>query len=200
MNDVPHIPHAHETFVHIRIFIGMILGIAVTRLVTGLTRFIQHPGQDKPYFTHIAWVVFVLLFIAHFWWFEFALFKKQDWGFGTYFFLLVYAGTFAVIAALLFPDRIDEYNGFRGYFLARRRWLYSALLFLFVADVIDTLLKGPEYYALYYSWDYPLRQGFFIIATGAALLVESETYQKLLAGLMLLFQAVWIIALFDVLR
>lgn len=190
----------HETFVHIRILIGMILGISVSRLVTGMTRFIQHPGREKPYPVHIAWVVFVLCFIAHFWWFEFSLFEIQVWSFGTYLFLLVYAGVFAVIAALLFPDHIDEYNGFRGYFLARRRWLYSALLFLFVADVIDTLLKGPEYYALYYSWDYPLRQGFFIIATGAALLVESETYQKLLAGLMLLFQAAWIIALFDVLR
>lgn len=200
MNDVPHIPDAHETFVHIRILIGMILGIAVSRLVTGLTRFIQHPGQEKPYFTHIVWVAFVLLFIAHFWWFEFALFKKQSWGFGTYFFLLVYAGIFAVIAALLFPDRIDEYKGFRGYFLARRRWFYSALLFLFVADLVDTLLKGPEYYALYYNWDYPLRQGFFILGTGTALIVESETYQKVLAALMLLFQVIWIVGLFEILR
>src|SRR5690606_35394624 len=156
MNDVPHIPDAHETFVHIRIFIGMILGIAVSRLVTGLTRFIQHPGQEKPYFTHIVWVAFVLLFIAHFWWFEFALFKKQSWGFGTYFFLLVYAGIFAVIAALLFSDRIDEYKCFRGYFLARRRWVNSALLFLFVADLVATRLICAEFYSLYFNWDYSL--------------------------------------------
>lgn len=29
-----------------------------------------------------------------------------------------------------------------------------------MADVIDTLLKGPEYYATYYSWDYPASGGF----------------------------------------
>lgn len=195
MHDALHLSDAHETFVHVRIFIGMILGISVARLVAGLTRFIQHPGHERPYSVHIAWVAFVLLFIAHFWWFEFALFKLQNWSFATYFFLLVYAGTFVVIAALLFPDHIEEYNGFRGYFLARRKWLYSALLFLFVADVVDTLLKGPEYYAMYYSWDYPLRQGVFIIGTSVALFVKSEIYQKALAYFMLLCQAVWIIAL-----
>ncbi|WP_397476072.1 hypothetical protein [Pusillimonas sp.] len=200
MSDAPNFSDAHETFVHVRIFIGMILGISVARLVTGLTRFIQHPGHERPYPVHIAWVAFVLLFIAHFWWFEFALFKIQSWSFATYFFLLVYAGIFAVIAALLFPDRIDEYNGFRGYFLARRRWLYSALLFLFLADVVDTLLKGPEYYATYYNWDYPLRQGVFIIGTSLALFVKSENYQKALAYFMLLFQMGWIIALFGVLH
>lgn len=191
---------SHETFVHIRILIGMILGISVSRLVTGMTRFIQHPGREKPYPVHIAWVVFVLCFIAHFWWFEFSLFEIQVWSFGTYLFLLVYAGVFAVIAALLFPDHIDEYNGFRGYFQARRRWFYSALLFLFVVDVIDTLLKGAGYYAQYYSWDYPLRQGVFIIGTALALVVKSETYQTALVYLMLLVQVVWLASLVGVAR
>lgn len=71
---------------------------------------------------------------------------------------------------------------------------------MFVADLVDTLLKGPEYYALYYNWDYPLRQGFFILGTGTALIVESETYQKVLAALMLLFQVIWIVGLFEILR
>lgn len=197
MNDAPSLVAAHETFVHIRIIIGMILGISVARLVTGMTRFIQHPGRERPYGLHMAWVAFVLLFIVHFWWFEFALFHIQTWSFGTYFFLIVYAGIFAVLAALLFPDDIAEYNGFRGYFQARRKWFYSALLVLFVLDVIDTLLKGVDYYVLHYGWDYPVRQGFFVAGTGLALFIKSETYQAILVYAMLLAQVVWILSLFE---
>ncbi len=200
MNDVPSIASAHETFVHIRIIIGMILGISVSRLVTGMTRFVQHPGRERPYPVHMAWVVFVLLFIIHFWWFEFSLTKIQAWSFAAYFFLIIYAGIFAVLAAMLFPDHIDEYNGYRGYFQARRKWFYSGLLVLFVLDVIDTLLKGKDYYMELYGWDYPLRQGLFIVGTAAALFIRSERYQTALVYLALLVQVVWIISLFEFLR
>ncbi|MDX3895158.1 hypothetical protein [Pusillimonas sp.] len=200
MNEAASIADAHETFVHVRIIIGMILGISVSRLVTGMTRFVQHPGRERAYSVHLAWVVFVLLFIIHFWWFEFSLVKIQTWSFAAYFFLIIYAGTFAVLAAMLFPDHIDEYNGFRGYFQARRKWFYSALLILFVLDVVDTLLKGKAYYHELYDWDYPLRQGLFIAGTAAALFVRSEKYQAALVYLALLVQIVWIVSLFEFLH
>lgn len=105
-----------------------------------------------------------------------------------------------MLAALLFPDHIDEYNGFRGYFQARRKWFYSALLILFVLDVIDTMLKGKVYYHTYYNWDYPLRQGLFIAGTAGALVAKSETYQTALVYAMLLVQVVWIVSLFEFLH
>ena len=197
MDAIPSIVGTHEAFVHIRIIIGMILGISIARLVTGMTRFVQHPGRGAPYAVHIAWVVFVLLFIIHFWWFEFALVNIQKWSFARYFFLVMYAGIFAVLAALLFPDHIDEYNGFRDYFLARRKWFYSVLLIMFVLDIIDTLLKGGSYYRQFYGWDYVIRQGLFIGGAGAALFIRSEKYQAALVYLALLTQVVWIISFVD---
>ena len=47
-----------DAFVHVRIIIGIILGLSVSRLLTGVARFIQHPGKQNIYPVHIAWVAF----------------------------------------------------------------------------------------------------------------------------------------------
>ena len=196
MNDVL---NAHETFTHIRIIIGMVLGISVSRLLVGLSRFMQHPGNERVYPMHLGWVFFVLLFIIHFWWFEFSLLRIQTWTFAAYFFLIVYAGIFVLLAAMLFPDHMGNYANFRDYFQARRKWFYSVLLMLFIMDIIDTLIKGKDYYS-YYGWDYPVRQGALILGTVVAIFVESERYQKFFVSIALIMQVAWVGLLFEFMR
>ena len=192
--------NAHDTFIHIRIIIGMVLGISVSRLLVGLSRFMQHPEPGRVYWIHLGWVFFVLLYIIHFWWFEFSLIRIQTWTFAAYFFLIAYTSIFALLAAMLFPDHMGNYVGFRPYFQARQKWFYSALLALFCMDIIDTLLKGQEYYDAYYDWDYPVQQALFILGTLAAIVVKSERYQTIFISLALAFQIVWIASLFEFIR
>ena len=56
---------AHDQFVHIRIIIGIVTGLSVTRLLTGLARFVQHPVRDRIYLVHLAWAFFLLLAVVH---------------------------------------------------------------------------------------------------------------------------------------
>lgn len=192
-------PSSHEIFVHIRIIIGMILGISVSRIIIGATRFIQHPGKEKIYLTHFGWVIYIFLFIIHFWWFEFAHSQTKIWTFGLYLLLIFYAIIFAMLAAMLFPDHINEYDGFRGYFFQRRSWFYALFLTLLVVDVIDTYAKGQKYYH-HYGLAYPVRQ--FLLTMGAAggLVFRSERYDIVYISLALAAQVVWIGVLFNILN
>src|SRR5580698_8300349 len=89
---------SRDIFVHIRIIIGMILGLSVTRLVSGVTRFIQHPGKERINLLHLGWAIFIFLSIIHFWWFEFALFKIEQWTFEDYFLLICYSVVFVMLS------------------------------------------------------------------------------------------------------
>ncbi|MGO2147997.1 hypothetical protein [Halomonas sp.] len=198
MNELPYVPSSGEIFTHIRIIVGMVLGLSVSRLIIGLTRFVQHPGREKIYLLHIGWVLFLLLFIIHFWWFEFALAHRPNWSFALYFFLIFYASLFAALSAVLFPDRMDEYQGYGDYFQKRSRSFYVLLLVLLVVDVIDTLIKGGDYYAAHYGWYYPVRQVMLIVGTILALVWRSERYQAGFVVFALLFQVIWIVSLFEV--
>ena len=59
-----------EIFTHVRVLVGVVLGLGLTRILAGLARFMQHPGHKKLYVTHLLWVAVVLLAAVHFWWFE----------------------------------------------------------------------------------------------------------------------------------
>ena len=42
---------------------------------------------------------------------------------------------------------MEGYEGYKDYFLARRRWFFGLLVGWAVIDVIDTWIKGPDYFA-----------------------------------------------------
>ena len=148
---------AHDQFIHVRIIIGIVTGLTVTRLLTGLARFVQHPARDRIYLAHLAWAFFLLLAIVHFWWFEFGLQRIGVWKFEIYLFVICYAALFFFLGALLFPDRMDEYSGFAEYFHSRQKWFYGLLAALFLADLIDTAIKGAAHFSAF-GIGYPIRQ------------------------------------------
>jgi hypothetical protein len=46
-----------EGYVHVRTIISIVLGLSITRLFTGLARFVQHPNRVTVYPVHLAWVL-----------------------------------------------------------------------------------------------------------------------------------------------
>jgi hypothetical protein len=66
-----------EGYVHVRTIISIVFGLSITRLFTGLARFVQHPNRVAVYPVHLAWVLFILLYVVEFWWWEFRLSKQR---------------------------------------------------------------------------------------------------------------------------
>jgi len=184
-------PNGAEIFIHVRVIIGMILGLSLARMINGLTRFIQHPTSYKTDAVHMTWAAYVLVSIPHFWWFEFNLRHMEHWNFGIYAYLLTYAGLFAAISALLFPDQINEYKGYSDYFVSRRRWFYGLLIVLKLADIGDTLLKGTEYYASLGD-AYDAQQVLVILAALAGCFIRSRVYHMAFAAFAMFDLIGWI--------
>lgn len=193
---MPTPPTDAELFTHVRMITSMVMGLAVARLISGLMRFLQHPGREPVSAPHLLWVGFVLLSIIHFWWFEIALAHTVHWSFGTYLSLLAYAGTFVALASILFPDNTGEYDGLADYFRQRRAAFYLLLLVFLGLDVVDTLIKGHAYYAEHYGWYYPPRQALLTAGTVLALAWRNPRYQTAFPALALAFQVAWIASLF----
>lgn len=188
-----------EHFVHVRIIIGMVLGISISRLIVGVSEFIQHPKAKRIYPIHLGWVLYLFLTIIHFWWYEFSLVKVQVWSFQLYFFLILYTCVFAIMSSLLFPSNMEEYRGFEDYFQTRRRSLYGFFVLIQVMDLIDTAIKGKAYF-LSLGIEYPLQQAVFIVLGLIAMMVPSKTYQAALVVLTLVYKGQWIFRLYDILN
>lgn len=187
---------AHDIFPHLRIVMGMVIGLGVTRLLSGVARIVQHPKQYPLYPVHLAWVASVLLLLAHFWWWQFGLFHIEHWTFGKYLFLLGYAVTLFLLAALLFPDSMLDYQGYEDFFYARRAWFFGLLGLTYGLDIVDTLLKGKAHFTSL-GTEYLLRSPVFIVLCIAAILIRDRRFHIAFVALTLIYQVFFILRHFD---
>jgi hypothetical protein len=187
-----------EIFPHVRIVMGIVLGLAITRLLTGTARFVQHPRRQQAYWLHLAWVLYMLTALTHFWWWEFWLYGITLWTYEYYFFLITYTVLLYLICALLYPDDINEYSGWEAYFISRRQWFFGLLAASFVFDLVDTLLKGREHFA-WFGVEYLVRTPVLVALCIAAMFIANRIFQGLFVIAALLYQIIWILRLFHTL-
>lgn len=187
---------ASEIFPHIRVVMGMVIGLGVTRLLSGIAGLVQHPARHRFYAVHLAWVASVLLALVHFWWWEFGLYQIEAWTFGTYLFVVSYAVVLFLLCALLFPDRMQDYGGYKDYFQVRRAWFFGLLAVTYLLDVIDTLIKGQEHFARF-AFEYLLRTPILVLLCIVAARTSSERFHAVFVATMLAYQLSWIFRLYD---
>jgi hypothetical protein len=117
-----------DLYLHVRVIFGMVVGLAVAHLLRVSALIVQHPKRYKVYWVHSLWVLFLFLYVIHYWWWEFNLELVQRWTFLLYLFVALYAVLLYLLCVLILPEQIGEYHdGFREYFYARGQWFFAAL-------------------------------------------------------------------------
>jgi hypothetical protein len=137
-----------------------------------------------------------LLSIIHFWWWEFRLTLVPQWTFAIYFFVILYAILFYSLCTLLFPSDLKDYAGYEDYFLSRRRWFFGILAATYVADIIDTTLKGSAYLHSFGA-EYPIRIVAGLALCLIAVLTQNRRIQLTLLAVSLLYQISFIVRLYN---
>jgi hypothetical protein len=184
-----------DIFLHIRVVVGIVLGLGITRLLTGVAAFVQHPGRQKLYWVHLAWVLSILLTLVHFWWWEFWLVGLDHWNFGVYIFVIAFAILLFLLCALLFPTDIAEYSGYDDYFLSRRRWFFGVFAATIIFDLVDTLLKGQVHFAMF-AGEYAIRVPAYLLLCIIAMITPDRRFHGAFVVVSLIYQVSWILRLF----
>ena len=136
-----------QMFEYVIVLISIVIGLAVTHLMQGLAGLIQNPSRVRIWWVHLVWVAYMILSIVFWWWWEFNLQHIRVWTFPIYLFVILYAFYLYLISAVLFPSRLEGFDGYKDYFLARRHWFFGLLIGWSVIDIIDTRMKGADYFA-----------------------------------------------------
>jgi hypothetical protein len=164
-----------EMYLRVRVLFTILLGLGVSRLLSGVVQIVQHPKAYKVYWVHLLWALFLFLYLIHFWWWEYRLQVIQQWTFPLYFFIAMYAVVLFLLCVLLFPEQMADYDGFKTYFYSRRQWIFSLMTILFVADIVDTFIKGSAFshsLGLFYY----IRTAMYILLSAAAIKIKEERF------------------------
>jgi hypothetical protein len=184
-----------DLYFHVKVVISIIVGLCITTLLKGFAEFVQHPRRDKVSILHLGWAASLLLGVIHFWWWEFRLSMIEQWTFAIYFFVILYAILFYFLSTLLFPSDLADYSGYEDYFLSRRRWYFGFLAATFVADVIDTSLKGSAYLHSF-GLEYPIRITAGIVVCVIAMIAKKRRTQLTLLTFYVLYQISFIVRVY----
>lgn len=187
-----------DEFFHVRMLIGIILGLSVTHVLKGAVKPIQHPkNSPRIYWVHYLWAAYIFLMLIHFWWWEFKLRRITVWTFDQYLLLILFAISFFLLCALLFPDDISEYKGYKEYFYSRKGWFFTLLAITFVIDLGDTMLKGGAYiHSL--GIEYLFRNCILFVLCLIAIRVRNVRFHAALVILFILYELSWIFRLYYV--
>src|SRR5271165_5648653 len=90
-----------DLYLHVKVLFGMIVGLSVAHLLKGVASIVQHPKRFRVYWVHLVWVLFLFLYLIHFWWWEFNLARVREWTFPLYFFVALYAVLLYLLAILI---------------------------------------------------------------------------------------------------
>lgn len=186
-----------EVFTHIRIVMGMVVSLGLARLLNGLAGIVQHPQSVRIYAVHLGWVAFMFIFLVHFWWWEHRLHALPVLDFAAFLFLIVFCALFFFLCALLFPTSMQDYDGYEHYFLSRRKWFFGFLAGLLITDLVDTALKGRDYF-LSLGIEYPIRTALYIVLGLIAAATANRRYHAAFVIFALVYQSYWVFHIYDI--
>lgn len=129
-------------FDYLGVLVSVIFGLALTHLLTGLSRIIQMRSHVRVYAVHVLWTLNIMLYVLGLWWGMYWWKHLQDWTIERFLFLSAYASVIYLLSALLYPHEVAEGFDFEEHFESNRRWFFGVFLLALLLDVPETLSKG----------------------------------------------------------
>ncbi len=130
-----------DSFSYLSVFISLILGLAVTQLLTGLATLIRSRRDLSLWWPTPLWMATTFLIQVQTWWALFALRTIEHWSFAAFLIVLLQPVAIFMMTALIVPgtntgapaNLKDEY--FREF-----RWFFAALLLALIASLAKNLV------------------------------------------------------------
>lgn len=185
-------------YVHVRILLGMVIGLGLTHLLRHFANLIENPRRNRLYWVHLGWALSMLLFLLHWWWWQFRLSHLQHWTFNLYLFVTVYALLLYLLCAFIFSDSANAYPDYREYYYARRRWFFGLLAVVYAVDMLDTWVKGPDYFHGF-GPEFVVRNVSYIALCLVATVTRNPWYHGAFLCAGLAYQVSWIARQFETL-
>jgi hypothetical protein len=150
-----------DQFEYVMVLVSIIVGLGIAHILLGIGGIIDRLSRKEDRLelslAHASWLGFSFVWLVMFWWWEYRFSTRvTDWTMGLYLFLICYSVTLFLLQAVLVPRTWDGVTSLKEYFLERRVWFYSFLMFVTILDQLDSYLKG--------GFDYILDTGFINMA------------------------------------
>lgn len=183
-----------DEFNYLIVLISIVLGLGITRLLTGLGLLIERRDRVRLYGPTLAWTAVLLLVHIQTWWSMFGMRDHIAWTFFDFLVVLLQPVVLYLLAVLVLPTETPEGAlDLQAHYHEQARWFFGLFGALLVVSLIkDLTLSG----ALPDALNVAFHLAFFAIAlTGAV--TQRETFHRAIATLAIVLLGLYIAALFS---
>jgi hypothetical protein len=165
-----------SSFEFVTVLVSVIVGLAVTHLLTGLGRAVHLRQKASLWWVHLLWTATVFVYLALHWWALFYLRDESTWNFWVFLYILIHSVLLFFLAVLLYRPDPDGVLDHRATFELNRSWFFGVFAVALLADIGTTAIEGN----LWDPW-YVLPVILHLAALAAVgAVVPSTRYQKFL--------------------
>ncbi len=175
-------------FEYLGVLLSVVMGLAITHVLVGISKSIHMRATIKPYWVHLLWAVNVLTYVIGVWWGMFWWSGQDSWTFFQFMFVVLYAIFLFLLASLLYPWDFPADFDFEKQFFSNRRWFFGILGVAWCIDIPETLLKGavslrevPQHYFVFV--------GVLLVLTSIGIATASRRYH----GFFAVFWLIWFV-------
>jgi len=182
-----------DTFGYLSILTSIVLGLGITRVLTGFGSIMQARGHMQVYWVHLLWALNLFLYLVLDWWILFRWHTQSEWSFFIFLFVLLSPTIGFLLSGLLFPDVVTEHTNLKLHFYANHRAFFALAALLAPIDAVDTLLKG---------WDHFLAQGplyvLFLLVVLILSIIAARTRNESYHAFFSVFFLVYLVAFISI--
>lgn len=184
-----------EQFEYVMALISVIVGLALTHVLSAcgaaIHRIRGHGPAIKLELVYLLWILWTVIVLASFWWWEFKLQQTEvTWTLGIYFFLILYSISFFLIAVVLVPERMEGVSNSFEYLISVRHWFFGLVLANQLIDIYDTSLKGVDWVM---RPSYLIQASIYFVACIVGMLSKARPVHLALAFVTLAAQIIYIL-------
>lgn len=128
-------------FDYLAVLISVVLGLAITHVLTGISGAINRRERHRPDWIQIWWGINVLAYVLGVWWGMYWWKHLTVWTVQEFAFLTGYAIVLFMTASLLFPWEGGEGSAAEPALWRNRRWFFGMLLAAHLIDIPETAAK-----------------------------------------------------------
>jgi hypothetical protein len=128
-----------DEFGYLSVLLSIIIGLAVTQVLTGVRGLMLRRTRVRRYWVPIAWSGIMLGILTQTWWAMFGLRSRREWTFGEFAAVLLHTVLTYLAAALVLPDFDAESVDLREHYFAHRGWFFTLLLLTTAASLAKSL-------------------------------------------------------------
>jgi len=131
-----------DPFAYLSVLVSIVLGLGVTQLLMGFSRWLEQRKAFGAFGPAIAWAGLLLLVHFQSWWSMYGMRTYVDWTFVQFSMVLLQPIILFLLAVLIFPSSTSPDQNLRSTFFHQRPWFFGLILTLLIASLLKDLARS----------------------------------------------------------